>query len=895
MSSPSSQEGSTASSTNGSTQGSRAQSVSGGIRHGPPKPRHNVKFSMGLDDEEDVQENSSKRFSLPELRLSEPDHDSESLPFPAPVADTVNWNKRKDAAALNAHDKANRHADRVKRHQAHSAPSSRRTSYDGASTIVGTPSPYMSPKQKPLADHPVRFDDIPLADLMKEKTETYVLDDDDTSDTDREDVELRLKPLKRQETEHLDEAKRLVRTFTTTGEYLAPGGRQHQSGTATPAIDQRSHEYDYVPRPENYKPSILSMLLSVNAATIPAEKTSQLTHQQNNYLAKKLAPYENAATDPRRITPDYFTRKQMPRSPGSLSGTQTPLSSSEQSSGYLTPRQKRPKWYKADERQLNSMGSLGSSSQADSGLSVPETATQQKPVLSRTSSTSRIDSALSLIKHPISHMRKASSGSSGNVRRPATEEQYASIAERLASQEYLIEMCKALMAYGAPTHRLEELMQMAARKLQIYASFQYLPSCMIVSFDDPDTHTTELKLVKEPTAVDLGKLKEVQEVYKDVMHNQYSVMEAMDDIREIRNRKKRFNTITLILMYGIAAVSVGPFAFSARPIDFPIAFLLGIILGSLQLGLATRSAQFSHIFEVAGTFVTSLAARGFGSILSSSGQPIFCFSALAQSSIALILPGWIILSAALELQSRNIIAGSIRMVYAIIYTLFLGFGILIGTTIMGLMYTDATNDLTCEMPWYWNVNDPSERWKLIYTKFMWVPVFTICLAMINQAKFKQMPWMCFISVCGYQVNYWSSIRFSQNIQVANALGAFVIGLLANLYSRLGHGVAAATMLPAIFVMVPSGLAASGSLVAGLTSANQITHNVTGISIVNNGTQGFYDAQNVTSSTNDSLYGGTIFNVGYGMVQVAIGISVGLFLSALVIYPFGKKRSGIFSF
>lgn len=39
----------------------------------------------------------------------------------------------------------------------------------------------------------------------------------------------------------------------------------------------------------------------------------------------------------------------------------------------------------------------------------------------------------------------------------------------------------------------------------------------------------------------------------------------------------------------------------------------------------------------------------------------------------------------------------------------------------------------------------------------------------------------------------------------------------------------------------------------------------------------------------------VFNVGYSMIQVAIGISVGLFLSALVVYPFGKRRSGLFSF
>ena len=33
----------------------------------------------------------------------------------------------------------------------------------------------------------------------------------------------------------------------------------------------------------------------------------------------------------------------------------------------------------------------------------------------------------------------------------------------------------------------------------------------------------------------------------------------------------------------------------------------------------------------------------------------------------------------------------------------------------------------------------------------------------------------------------------------------------------------------------------------------------------------------------------------GWGQVAIGITVGLFLSALIIYPLGKRRSGLFSF
>jgi uncharacterized YccA/Bax inhibitor family protein len=37
-----------------------------------------------------------------------------------------------------------------------------------------------------------------------------------------------------------------------------------------------------------------------------------------------------------------------------------------------------------------------------------------------------------------------------------------------------------------------------------------------------------------------------------------------------------------------------------------------------------------------------------------------------------------------------------------------------------------------------------------------------------------------------------------------------------------------------------------------------------------------------------------FNFAGGMIQIAIGITVGLFLAALVVYPFGKRRSGLWT-
>lgn len=78
------------------------------------------------------------------------------------------------------------------------------------------------------------------------------------------------------------------------------------------------------------------------------------------------------------------------------------------------------------------------------------------------------------------------------------------------------------------------------------------------------------------------------------------------------------------------------------------------------------------------TFI-SFAARG----LSVTG--IFCYQSIVSAGVTLILPGYTIcegdvgprvmsdaaVCGSLELASKNIVAGSVRMVYAIIYSLFL--------------------------------------------------------------------------------------------------------------------------------------------------------------------------------------------------------------------------------
>ncbi|KAK2882401.1 hypothetical protein FQN49_000383 [Arthroderma sp. PD_2] len=594
-------------------------------------------------------------------------------------------------------------------------------------------------------------------------------------------------------------------------------------------------------------------------------------------------PQQQAPT-PQGNTPPLLTP---PSGPGS--GKTTP--------GRTTPR---PKWYEKNKNPSTlSLHTLGSEATltGDGG----GTGSAGRPELKRSRSSGLMLNAVKKIRN-----------------KPRLEDEIrltVHIAETISRQRYLEKLCEALMAYGAPTHRLEESLRMTSRVLELDAQFLYLPGCMFVSFNDSSTHTSSLKLQRCDQGVDLGKLQDVHQIYKDVVHDMIGVEEAMQLLEEVKAEKPRYNVPTLILLFGLASAAVGPFAFTGRMIDLPISFGLGCLLGALKYIAVPRSRLYANIFELTAALLLSFLSRAFGSIRSGPGDDrLFCFPALAQSSIALILPGFMVLCSSLELQSQNILAGSVRLVYAIIYSLVLGFGMMLGTTFYGKIDHNASSAYTCPVG--------SGRNEYLYN-FPSVIAFTVCLTAINQAKWKQMPIMALFSFVGYLVNFFMSKAFPHNLQIANCMGAFAIGIMGNLYSRLGHGLAAAAMLPGILVQVPSGLAASGSLVSGLAFANQA--NSAGHQAMNStmstatstiasvtaaattavasaltghpgGASGDAGLQDLAARIGSSkVYGDVVFDLAYAMIQVSISTTVGLFLAALIIYPEGKRRSELFSF
>lgn len=83
------------------------------------------------------------------------------------------------------------------------------------------------------------------------------------------------------------------------------------------------------------------------------------------------------------------------------------------------------------------------------------------------------------------------------------------------------------------------------------------------------------------------------------------------------------------------------------------------------------------------------------------------------------------------------------------------------------MDKNAVNETTC-------TNTMNTNWH-----FFFVPLFTLCLCVINQAKFKQLPVMLIISMAGYVVNNFVQ-KYTSSSTVSGTIGALMIGTLANM-------------------------------------------------------------------------------------------------------------------
>ncbi|KAF8553122.1 DUF1212-domain-containing protein [Imleria badia] len=438
------------------------------------------------------------------------------------------------------------------------------------------------------------------------------------------------------------------------------------------------------------------------------------------------------------------------------------------------------------------------------------------------------------------------------------------VAEILQRQEFIMKLARAMMMFGGPSHRLASQIQSTGRVLDLELSCMYLPDVMLISFEDSATGTSNVKFIRQGSALDLEKLGEAHSLYWNVIHDTMSVSAASAALDVLMRKEPLYNFIQLTIVGGMCSASICSVAFSGSFIDCLASAPLGALLVAIQL-IGVRNELYVNVFEITiATLLSFLSAA-----LASTKH--FCYSAVASSSVVLILPGFIVLSGSLELSSRSLVAGAVRLCFALMYSLFLGFGLAIGAQIYQRILGRSIIgpiDYTCV-----DSHDPAGPWwqrtPSLWWAFLTVPMYSLFLSLRLMAPWwkKEMILLIAISSIGWVTNHFVSTKFPNQSDISAAVGAFAVGFVSNMYGRFFNGNAFVVMITGILFQVPSGLGNGGLL-------------------------NFVSDQ--TSGSSSSYLSG--FQTALQLISVAIGLTVGLGISLVVVHPVQSRRraGGLFS-
>ena len=363
-----------------------------------------------------------------------------------------------------AEDKAQRLSRMIGSHSApgsrYSSPMGHRRKISGNSTKQLSPPSTAPPSPPPDGEGgmPLNLNDLPLEKLNTRRTKFGIEDESDEEDEnhDEEKIKAKEKDKSKNPGRLYRSAVRLVAHHTGKGrtgvkptpKLFRTNSSDLPSGVQTP-INERDPNY-YVPRPKEYREGYLSSILKLYNEQGAGSTLANISKGPG--AVNRAAHQRDYKHDPLLAS---GATTQAPSTPGVTPGT-TPGPSpitSPSPSATSTPRLKHQKWYYKNPQQSQSTGALSDLVSSSTVLAQPG-GSKQASAISKDPSAVRPKP-----KHrPLSTQAADAIGSVVGKKRKKNDDHIriqVHIAETMQRQKYLMKVCRSLMLYGAPTHRLE--------------------------------------------------------------------------------------------------------------------------------------------------------------------------------------------------------------------------------------------------------------------------------------------------------------------------------------------------------------------------------------------------------------------------------------------------------
>ncbi|MBX3154514.1 MAG: threonine/serine exporter family protein [Deltaproteobacteria bacterium] len=360
-----------------------------------------------------------------------------------------------------------------------------------------------------------------------------------------------------------------------------------------------------------------------------------------------------------------------------------------------------------------------------------------------------------------------------------------------AAISFVLALGNALHRYGTPAHRLEEALKECCRRLELDAEVFTTPTTIIMSFGEPHELRTRMMRV-DSTELDMDKLARVDALADRVAAQAVSPADGVVQLEEILAARRRYRARVSTPMHAVTAGALAVFFGGGLP-EVAVAAVIGLALGTFAI-FAQRSTDQARVFELAGAAFASLTANVVSAYVDYSP------SLATVAALIVLLPGMSLTIAMTELATRNLIAGTARLMSAVIVLLELVVGVALGERAAATL-VDIHQIAPVALP-AWS------QWAALGASLIGV-------AVLVQTQPRAFVWILLTGVLGYIA---ARIGTGWLGQLGAMFGAFAVGIVGNVYARYLQRPAQIVTVPAVLLLVPGAMGFRGirSLLTGET-------------------------------------------------------------------------------
>lgn len=347
---------------------------------------------------------------------------------------------------------------------------------------------------------------------------------------------------------------------------------------------------------------------------------------------------------------------------------------------------------------------------------------------------------------------------------------------------FVLDLTRALHAYGMPADRLETMLEAMSERLDLPVQAFTTPTVIIASFGEPPRQRTVM-ITPRQKELDLSRLAELDELVQEVADGSVTPKEGSERVSAIVGRKPLYPTAVRMAAHSGVAFAIA-FLLGGNQTTAILAALAGLAVGLLEI-FSERSAPLLGLTLPLG----ALIAAG-GGVLGTLIDASVAVAVVSVAGIIMLVPGLTLTTAMNEIATGHLVSGTARLSKALVAFLMLGFGAALGGELAGLV-----PGVGIGIP----VTDPPGLWVTLASLVGSVIALTILL----EARPRDFGWIALASSVAYGMGLLGLKLAGPD--VGAGVATLGLGLVGNAFARFRNRPAALLIVPGILLLVPGSL------------------------------------------------------------------------------------------